>query len=47
MIHSKNLAAELRRDAFLVWRAAIAVVFIAFAVIAVAAALIDLLPIRL
>jgi hypothetical protein len=46
MMNSKSLAAELRRDAFFVWRVAIAVVFIAFAGIVVAAALLDLFPIR-
>jgi hypothetical protein len=44
MMNSKSLVAELRRDAFFVWRAAIAVVFIGFAGVVVAAALVDLLP---
>lgn len=46
MIKTKNVVAELRRDASLVWYAAIAVVFIGFATIAIAAALLDLMSIR-
>jgi len=42
MIKSKSVVAELRRDATFVWRATIAMVFIVFAGLAVAAALIDL-----
>jgi len=41
MIKSKTIVTELRRDAFVMWHAAIAVVFIGFAGIAVAAALVD------
>ncbi|HEY1473931.1 MAG TPA: hypothetical protein VGF53_07605 [Pseudolabrys sp.] len=46
MIKSKDVMAELRRDAHYVMNAVIAVVFISFASIAVAAALYDLLAIR-
>ena len=46
MMKSKNLVAALRRDASFVWNAMIAVVFIGFAGLAVAAALLDLMPIR-
>lgn len=46
MMNSKNVVAALRRDASFVWHAAIAVVFIGFAGLAVAAALFDLLSIR-
>jgi len=46
MMMSKNVVATLRRDASYVWNAAIAVVFIGFAGLALAAALFDLLPIR-
>lgn len=46
MIKGKNVVATLRRDAAFVWHAIIAVVFIVFASLAVAAALLDLLPIR-
>jgi len=46
MIKSKNLVATLRRDASFVWHAVIAIVFIGFAGLAVAAALLDLLSIR-
>ena len=46
MINSKNVVAALRRDATFVWHAVIAVVFIGFASLAVAAALLDLLAIR-
>ena len=42
MIKSKNLGAVLRRDATYVGRAVVAIVFIGFAAIAVAAALYDL-----
>ena len=42
MIKSKNVVAALRRDATYVWHAAIAVVFIVFAGLAIAAALLDL-----
>jgi hypothetical protein len=46
MMKSKNVVAALRRDAGYVWQAAIAVVFIGFASLALAAALFDLLAIR-
>jgi hypothetical protein len=46
MMKSKNVVAALRRDARFVLNAVIAVVFIGFASIVVAAALIDLLAIR-
>ncbi len=46
MINSKNVVAALRRDVAFVWHAVIAVVFIGFASLAVAAALLDLLSIR-
>ncbi len=40
---NKNLVAALRRDVHFIWNAVIAVVFIGFASLAVAAALFDLL----
>lgn len=46
MMNSKNVVAALRRDASLVWNALIAVVFIGFVGVAVAAALFDLVSIR-
>jgi hypothetical protein len=46
MMKSKNVVAELRRDVSYVWHAAIAVVFIGFASLAVAAALLDFISIR-
>jgi hypothetical protein len=46
MIKSKNLVAALRRDANYAGRAVVAIVFIGFAAIVVAAALYDLLSIR-
>ena len=46
MMKSKNVVAALRRDANFVLNAVVAVVFIGFAGLAVAAALIDLLAIR-
>ena len=46
MMKSKNVVAALRRDVSFVWHAVIAVVFIGFASLAVAAALLDLLSIR-
>jgi hypothetical protein len=46
MMKSKNVVAELRRDAHFVMNAVIAVVFIGFASLAIAAALYDLLAIR-
>jgi hypothetical protein len=46
MINGKNVVAALRRDMTFVWHAVIAVVFIGFATLAVAAALLDVLAIR-
>ena len=46
MVKSKDVMAELRRDAHYVMNAVISIVFIAFASIAVAAALYDLLALR-
>jgi hypothetical protein len=46
MMKSKNVVAALRRDVSFVWHVVIAVVFIGFASLAVAAALLDLLAIR-
>ena len=46
MMKSKNVVAALRRDVHFVWNAVIAAVFIGFASLAVAAALLDLLAIR-
>jgi hypothetical protein len=46
MMRGKNVVDALRRDVFFVWHAVIAVVFIGFASLAVAAALLDLMSIR-
>jgi hypothetical protein len=46
MIKGRNVMAALRRDVWFIWQAVIAVVFIVFASLAVAAALLDVLPIR-
>lgn len=46
MMKSKNLVSELRRDVSYVWHAVIAVMFIGFASLAVAAALLDFLSIH-
>ena len=46
MMKNKNLVAALRRDAHFVVNAVVAVVFIGFASLAVAAALYDLLATR-
>jgi hypothetical protein len=46
MMKSKNVVAELRRDVTYVGNAAVAVVFIGFAGLAVAAALFDLFATR-
>jgi hypothetical protein len=43
MIEGKNVVAALRRDVSFIWHAAIAVLFIGFASLALAAALLDLL----
>ena len=46
MINRQNVVAALRRDVSFVWHAVIAVVFIGFASLAVAAAFLDLWSIR-
>jgi hypothetical protein len=46
MLNSKNIVAALRRDVTFIWHAVIAVVFVCFASLAVAAALLDLLSLR-
>ena len=46
MMDSKTVVSALRRDVAFVWNAVIAVVFIGFAGLAVAAAFLDLVPIR-
>ena len=46
MIKSRNVMAALRRDAAFVWHAVIAVVFIVFVGLAIAAALLDLWAMR-
>lgn len=46
MLIGKNVVTALRRDVSFVWHAVIAVVFIGFASLALAAALLDLLSIR-
>ena len=46
MVKNKNVVAALRRDAHFVMNAVIAVVFIGFAGLAVAAALLDFLSIH-
>jgi hypothetical protein len=46
MLKRKNVVAALRRDASFVWHAVIAVVFIGFAALALAAALLDFLSIH-
>ena len=46
MAISKNVMSALRRDVSFVWHAVIAVVFIGFASLAVAAALLDLISLR-
>jgi hypothetical protein len=46
MMNSKNVVAALRRDVSFVWNAVIAVVFIGFASLAIAAAVVDLMAIR-
>ena len=46
MIRGKNLVAALRRDVSFVWNAVIAVVFICFGSLALAAALLDVISIR-
>jgi hypothetical protein len=46
MLKGKNVVTALRRDASFVWHAVIAVVFIGFAGLAMAAALLDLWAMR-
>ena len=46
MMKNKNLVAALRRDASFVWHVVIAVMFLGFASLAIAAALLDLLSMR-
>ena len=46
VINKQNVVAALRRDVSFVWNAVIAVVFICFGSLAVAAALLDLIAIR-
>jgi hypothetical protein len=46
MMKSRNVVAALRRDVSFVWHAVIAVVFIGFASLALAAALLDFLSIH-
>ena len=46
MMHSKTVVSALRRDVSFVWNAVIAVVFIGFAGLALAAAVLDLVAIR-
>jgi len=46
MLIGKNVVTALRRDASFVWHAIIAVVFVGFASLALAAALLDLLSIH-
>lgn len=45
-MNGKNVVAALRRDVSFVWNALVAVVFIGFAGLAVAAALLDLVSIH-
>lgn len=46
MMKGKDVVAALRRDATFIWHTVIAVVFIGFASLALAAALLDLLSLR-
>ena len=46
MMKSKNVVAALRRDVSFVWHAVIAIVFIGFASLAVAATLLDFLSLH-
>ncbi|HEU5018992.1 MAG TPA: hypothetical protein VFT69_13600 [Pseudolabrys sp.] len=46
MMKTKNVVAALRRDASFVWHAVIAVMFVGFVSLAVAAAFLDVLSIR-
>jgi hypothetical protein len=46
MLKGKNVVAALRRDVSFVWHAVIVLMFIGFASLAVAAALLDLMSLR-
>lgn len=46
MMKGKDVVAALRRDVAFIWHAVIAIVFIGFVSLAVAAALLDLLQLR-
>ncbi|MFA6266160.1 MAG: hypothetical protein WC670_10675 [Pseudolabrys sp.] len=46
MTSGRNVVAALRRDAAFIWNAVIVVVFVCFAGLAVASALLDLISIR-
>ena len=46
MMNSKTVVSALRRDVSFVWNAVIAIVFIGFAGLALAAAVLDLVAIR-
>jgi len=46
MLRSRNVMAALRRDMFVVWHAAIAVLFIIFVGLAIVSALLDLWAMR-
>lgn len=46
MMFGKNVVTALRRDAAFIWNAVIVVVFVCFAGLAVASALLDLVSIR-
>jgi hypothetical protein len=46
MMKSRNVVSILRRDVSFIWHTVIAVVFIGFASLAIAAALLDLISIR-
>lgn len=46
MVKARNVMAALRRDMSIIWHAAIAVMFILFAGLAIASALIDLWAMR-
>jgi hypothetical protein len=46
MMKTKNVVAALRRDVSFIWHAVIAVMFVGFVSLAVAAALLDVLAIR-
>ena len=46
MFNNRNVVASLRRDASFVWNAVIAVVFIGFAGLAIAATVLDVMAVR-